>query len=106
MLTFGALYSLAEADWTGLNLETPSYINDATLVGTLYSLEAVSAITDYSDLEFVQTELNFGGTYTFSPALYLTAAAGYEIFEDNSPYVYGDQDGTAWSGNVGVGYRF
>jgi len=50
--------------------------------------------------------VSLGGTYLFSPMLYLTAAFSWEQFEDNSPYVYGDQDGEMYSTSVGVGYKF
>jgi len=99
-------YSDAQVDWTGLNLSTPAAINDPTLLGTIYDIPAVNVIADYSDLQYVQTEIGLGGTYQFSPMLYTTAQLGWQLFEDKDPYVYGDQDGTAYRGSVGLGYRF
>ena len=72
----------------------------------LYDFEGLSAITNYSDLHYQQTGVNLGGTYHFTPALYLTARAGWQQFVDKTPYVYGDQDGTSYLGQLGVGYNF
>ena len=105
-LNASILYNHAKADWKGLNITTPAYVDDQTLTGTIYDIESINVITDYSDLEYQQTEVNLGGTYLFSPMLYLTAAVSWEQFEDNSPYVYGDQDGEMYSTSVGVGYKF
>ena len=63
-------------------------------------------ITGYSDLHYVQTEFSLGGTYRFSAELYTTAQLAWQTFEDKDPYVYGDQDGSAYRGSVGLGYRF
>jgi len=81
-------------------------INDPTLLGTIYDIPSVNVVTEYSDLHYVQTEISLGCTYQFTPALYTVAQAGWQKFEDKDPYVYGDQDGTAYRGNVGLGYRF
>lgn len=62
--------------------------------------------TNYSDLHFVQTDLNLGATYRFTPALYATAQGAWQRFRDKDPYVYGDQDGNAWRASLGLGYRF
>ena len=98
-------YSDAQVDWSGLNLTTPAIVNDPVLQG-LYDIPSVSVITDYSDLRYIQTEISLGGTYQFTPALYTTAQLGWQKFEDKDPYVYGDQDGTAYRGSLGLGYRF
>jgi predicted porin len=63
-------------------------------------------ITSYSELHYQQIEVNLGGTYQFTPALYVAADFGYQIFDDKSPYVYGDQDGEAYRASLGLGYRF
>jgi len=63
-------------------------------------------MTEYSDLHYTQTDLSLGGTYRFTPALYATVQGAWQKFEDKDPYVYGDQDGTAWRGSVGLGYKF
>jgi len=100
-----AMYSDAKADWSNLNISAPAYVTDA-VVNELYSFDAINVITTYSDLHYQQTDLSLGGTYQFSPTFYLTARADYQIFTDLDPYVYGDQDGTAYRGSLGVGYKF
>ena len=52
------------------------------------------------------TELSLGGTYQFTPQFYMAAQVDYEVYKDKDPYVYGDLDGAAWSGYLGVGYKF
>jgi predicted porin len=72
----------------------------------LYDPSLLTKMTSYSDLHYTQTDLSFGGTYSFTPALYTSAQLAWQKFEDKDPYVYGDQDGTAWRGSVGLGYKF
>ncbi len=98
-------YSDAQADWKGLSIETPGVVNDPVMTN-LYDVSAVNIITTYSDLHYVQTDVTLGGTYQFTPAFFVAAQAGWQKFEDKDPYVYGDQDGEAWRGNFGVGYKF
>lgn len=100
-----AMYSDAKADWNNLYITTPAYVTDEVM-DNLYSFDSINAITSYSDLHYQQTDLSLGGTYQFSPTFYLTARADYQLFSDKDPYVYGDQDGTAYRGSLGVGYKF
>ncbi len=101
----GLLFSDTQSDWTGLSLQTPAIVNDPVME-QIYSLEATNVITSYSDLHYQQFEVNISGTYQFTPELYVVASLGYQIFNDKSPYVYGDQDGEAYRGSLGLGYRF
>lgn len=103
-LNAGLLYSDAEVQWTNLNLTAPSIIDDPS-VFVLYTFD-IGHMTRYSDLRFKQTEVNLGAKYQFTPALYVAANAGVQWFIDDAPYVYGDQDGTAYRGSVGLGYKF
>lgn len=104
-LNAGLLFSDTQSDWAGLALQTPAIVNDPVLE-QIYSLEATNVITSYSDLHYQQIEVNLGGTYQFTPELYVAASFGYQIFADKSPYVYGDQDGEAYRASAGLGYRF
>ena len=72
----------------------------------LYDPAGMSVITTYSDLHYTQTEVSLGGSYQFTPARYAAANVGWQLFDDKDPYVYGDQDGEAWRGHVGLGYKF
>ena len=80
-------------------------MNDPVLLET-YDPAGLSAITGYSDLHYQQTEISLGGTYRFSPALYMTAQASWAYFNDKDDYVYGDLSGDAYRGYLGLGYRF
>ncbi len=80
-------------------------LSDPVLL-TLYDITAMTEVASYSDLEYQQLGASIGGTYAFSPALYLTAQAGYDLFIDDQAYVYGDQDGEAYRLSIGLGYRF
>lgn len=104
-LNAGLLFSDARAEWSGLALQTPANVNDPVLTN-IYSLEATNVITSYSELHYQQFEANVGCTYQFSPALYVAGSFGYQRFADKDPYVYGDQDGDAVRGSLGLGYRF
>ncbi|MDT8441621.1 MAG: hypothetical protein RQ723_08165 [Desulfuromonadales bacterium] len=104
-LNAGLMFSDAKAEWSGLSLQTPANVNDPVLTN-IYSLEATNVITSYSELHYRQLEASLGGTYQFTPALYVAASVGYVMFDDRSPYVYGDQDGDAYRGSLGLGYRF
>ncbi|RMF47276.1 MAG: hypothetical protein D6751_03155 [Deltaproteobacteria bacterium] len=86
-------------------LQWPGNVTDIVIL-SLYDVTDMVGVENYSDLEYQQLQLNLGGTYHFSPALYLTASAEYAVFVDDEPYVYGDQDGDMIGGYVGLGYRF
>ena len=66
----------------------------------------IGLVEDYSDLEYQQIDVTLGGTYSFTERLYTTAMATYRDFNSDEEYVYGDEDGTAYYGYLGVGYRF
>jgi hypothetical protein len=76
------------------------------LVSPFYAVEKVGTITGYSKLRYEQADVNLGGSYNFTPNLYMTANGGFQWFSDHQPYVYGDEDGTAYSGSMGLGYKF
>ena len=63
-------------------------------------------IDSYSDLAYEQYQLSVGGTYNFTQDFYTTASATYDVFKSDEEYVYGDEDGTAYYGHLGFGYRF
>lgn len=65
-----------------------------------------SVLPGYSNLEYQQIDVSLAANYNFSDALYGVAKVAYQQFTDNEPYVYGDQDGDMYSGNIGVGYKF
>ena len=76
------------------------------VLAILYDVTAMTGVETYSDLEYAQLDVNVGGTYAFTTALSLNANAGYALFDDNEPYVDGDEDGDSYYGNLGVAYKF
>ena len=63
-------------------------------------------IDTYSDLSYEEYQFTVGGTYNFTPTCYTTAQLTYDVFESDEQYVYGDEDGSAYYGYLGFGYRF
>jgi len=63
-------------------------------------------IDDYSDLKYEQYQFTVGGTYNFTEAFYTTVTGTYDKFNSKEEYVYGDEDGEAYQGYVGVGWNF
>ena len=66
----------------------------------------VPLVKEYSDLAYQQLDLTLGGTYSFTDSLYTTAMVTYSDFSSDEAYVYGDEDGSLYSGYLGLGYRF
>lgn len=75
-------------------------------IGAYNTEDQNNLIDTYSDLKYEQFQFNVGGSYNFTPNCYMTASVSYDIFNAQEDYVYGDEDGKAVSGYVGVGYRF
>lgn len=105
VLFASALYNASEAEMKNLSLQFPEGTTSISVLA-LYDVTQMTNVENYSDLEYEQIEVNLGGTYAFTDTLSLAAKAGYQLFGDNEPYVYGDQDGDAYYGNLGVAYRF
>jgi hypothetical protein len=117
-LNFGVIYNNAEGTMDGIALNEPfdpyNNVDDPGLPGANYLLGRsyadfegrIGLVEDYSDLEYQQIDVTLGGTYSFTDRLYTTAMATYRDFNSDEDYVYGDEDGTAYYGYLGVGYRF
>jgi len=105
-LNVTAMYNDAKAESSNVQLGPLSNATNDYVVLSIYDTGNLAKWKTYSDLRYKQAEMNLGGTYNFTPALYLTAQAGAQWFIDDQPYVYGDQDGTAYSGSLGMGYKF
>jgi len=63
-------------------------------------------IDEYSDLSYEQYQLTLGGKYHFTETFYSNASFNYDIFKAKEDYVYGDEDGEAYYGYVGLGWTF
>lgn len=114
-LYLNAIYNLAEAEMDGVYLTTDNsnltpdttLAENAALIKYYTNFEGrIAKVENYSDLEYTQIELALGGQYDFSEEFYMTAQAGVDFFDDAEEYVYGDQDGTVYSGYLGFGYKF
>lgn len=113
-LNGGVTYNFAESswdwnfaqrptlEWTGLALDV-----DGAAPNTAYDTwDQNNQMDEYSDLSYEQYSFTFGATYDFTSAFYSKIQGTYDIFESEEEYVYGDEDGKAFSGYVAVGYKF
>lgn len=111
-LNAGFVYNKAEDSWDWDFAERASLI----MGGGAYNYDSWvqnNLIDSYSDLSYEQYQFTVGGTYNFTEAFYTTASATYDVFKSDNhifdsgeEYVYGDEDGTAYYGYVGVGWNF
>jgi len=105
LLNAGMTYNKAEASWDWNFSERDSLIMAAGDFN--YDTWDMNNLIDtYSDLSYEQYQFNLGGTYNFTQNLYTTASVTYDVFKSDEMYVYGDEDGDAYYGYLGVGYRF
>ena len=94
-----------------LNSSTPLAENGVEAPGMYGSVnydtwEMNNLIDGYSDLSYEEYSLTIGATYDFSDAFYTNVSATYDVFESDEEYVYGDEDGKAYSGYLAFGYKF
>lgn len=75
-------------------------------IGAYNTAEQNNLVDTYSDLSYEEYQFTVGGTYNFTPTCYTTAQLTYNVFESDEQYVYGDEDGEAYYGYLGFGYRF
>ena len=114
LLNFGATYNNAKDEWQWNFEDRPSLeftptptSNTGAATNTGYDTADQNDLIDsYSDLSYEQYQLTVGGTYSFTERLYTNASFTYDIFKAEEEYVYGDEDGTAYYGYVGVGWKF
>ena len=121
-LNAGITYNKADDTWDWSFVERMA-LGDVTIRGTTTTPLNTGAAYDttdqnnnidsYSDLSYEQYQITAGGTYNFTEAFYTTASFTYDIFESDNyvfnsgeEYVYGNEDGTAYYGYVGVGWNF
>lgn len=112
LLNAGVTYNKAEDSWDWDFADRPSLeFTGATdtigVTNTGYDTEEQNNIMDdYSDLSYEQYQLTLGGTYNFTDSFYTNASFTYDIFDAQEEYVYGDEDGDAYYGYVGLGWTF
>ena len=111
-LNTSVVYNKAEDSWDWDFADRPTLtftnaVGASPAANTAYDTESINgSIDSYSDLSYEQYQVTVGGTYNFTPASYLTASLTYDAFKSDQTYVYGDEDGDAYYGYVGFGYRF
>lgn len=121
-MNFGIIYNNAEDSWDWNFSERAQLFpqNDLTTPLAETGIEAPGQyasvnydtwdqnnnIDSYSDLSYEQYQFTVGGTYNFTPTCYTTASVTYDVFNSDEDYVYGDEDGEAYYGYLGFGYRF
>lgn len=111
-LNAGFTYNKAEDSWNWDFADRPTleFTSATGIVGTAnpgYDTETQNNLMDeYSDLSYEQYQITMGGTYNFTEAFYTKASFTYDIFDMQEEFVYGDEDGTAYYGYVGVGWNF
>ena len=100
------VYNKAEYDWDWDFAERLSLVYSGKEQPAYNTWEQNDLIDSYSDLSYEQYQFTVGGTYFFSPACYTKATVTYDVFKSDEEYVYGDEDGDAVYGYLGLGYRF
>ncbi len=60
----------------------------------LYDVAYLNSIDKYSDLEYKQLDFNIGTSYRMDNGIGLTLNYSLFYYDDNAPYVYGDQGST------------
>jgi hypothetical protein len=102
------VYNYADYSW-GWDFEeriTMLKPDGVSPLGAYNTWEQNDLIDSYSDLSYEQYQITVGGTYNFTPSCYTTASVTYDVFKSDEEYVYGDEDGKAYSGYLAVGSRF
>ncbi len=72
----------------------------------LYDVAYWNDVEEYSDLEFTEVDLTIGAFYQLSKAVGVGLNYYFTDFEDDDPYVYGEQDVTVQSIMGFMTFRF
>ncbi len=100
------VYNKADYSWDWDFEERPSLTWGGADKTNFDTWDINDDIDTYSDLSYEEYQFTVGGTYNFTPTCYTTAQLTYDVFESDEQYVYGDEDGSAYYGYLGFGYRF
>lgn len=65
-----------------------------------------TGMAEYSDLDFEQFDVTFGGNYQLTPRTRIELNMTYRDLTDNAGYVYGYESGTLWIVHGGVGFSW
>lgn len=66
----------------------------------------LSTVHEYSDLDIQQIDLSVSVDYQITDNLSAGCGVTYLKYDDNAPYVYGDNTGSTYITNLGISYLF
>jgi len=97
-------FTLGRGNITDLNFDSNYPIGDAKLdldvsavnpnMPHLYDVAYLNGMDKYSDLDYREVDFSFGTQYRMDNGLGLNLNYNLYYFDDNEPYVYGDQGST------------
>ena len=82
-----------------------SGVLDPAMVNAGYDYDLLT-VHEYSDLNIQQLDLSVGLDYQITNNLTAGCGLTYLDYEDDAPYVYGDDSGSAYITNLGISYLF
>ncbi len=107
LLNAGFTYNHAKDNWDWNFGDRPQLVWAGSAKSAYDNTNGYNNLIDsYSDLTYEQYQTTVGATYQFTEALYASASFTYDVFNSDEEYVYGDEDGKAFYGYTGIGYRF
>ena len=107
LVNAGVTYNKAEDTWEWDFGDRPQLVWSGSAHDNYDNTDEINDLIDtYSDLSYEQYQLTVGGTYSFTETFFTRASFTYDIFDAQEEYVYGDEDGDAYYGYVGLGWTF
>ena len=102
-LFFTGTYTNSEVEME--QMRDYSGVLDPKMAGAGYDYD-LSTVHEYSDLEIQQIDLSVGVDYQITNNLSAGCGFTYLKYDDDAPYVYGDDTGSAYITNLSVSYLF
>lgn len=91
-LNFDSMYPTGDAK---LDAITMTSAGQNLLQPYLYDVAYINSIDAYSDLDYKQFDITVGTNYVFDNGVGIGVNYYYTDFDDDDPYVYGDESNTA-----------
>ncbi len=91
-LDFDSMYPTGDAK---LDAYTMTSAGQNTLQPYLYDVAYINGIDKYSNLDYQQIDFSISTNYMFDNGIGLGLNYYFTHFDDDDPYVYGDEDNTA-----------
>ncbi len=115
-LSLSANYTIGEAEMDDPRFSAPAgFLNGDQSSSTSFYILYISSdgetidyngFGDYSDLDYSIFDLTFNVSFDISESVGIYGVLNYTDYQDDQPYAYGDLDGTYYSANIGVTYKF